>query len=234
MGGGPSWIKYMLPGAQKAGVNILTQTRAISLVTDATGAVVGAIAKDNQGSFKINAKATILACGGFEGNSEMLTRYISPLADYVLLRGEKQSAPGDNIAFGEQVEAETVAMQIVHGYIHIVPFPMPFPLRPLDFAIPPDGTGIPGTPAWTGVPGITQNFPYGIVVNTMGENSQTKPLQGLGTSCAMPSCTSLKGEASSSATRLFTSSSSPAPSQHALVSGNKSATLGLSWQARTR
>ncbi len=180
MGGGPSWIKYMLPGAQKAGVNILTQTRAISLVTDATGAVVGAIAKDNQGSFKINAKATILACGGFEGNSEMLTRYVSPLADYVLLRGEKQSAPGDNIAFGEQVEAETVAMQIVHGYIHIVPFPMPFPLRPLDSAIPPDGTGIPGTPASTGVPGITQNFPYGIVVNTMGERfaDETTPRVG--------------------------------------------------------
>jgi succinate dehydrogenase/fumarate reductase flavoprotein subunit len=103
----------------------------------------------------------------------MLTRYVSQEADYALLRGVKIMAPGDGLLMGLQVGAATVAMQRVHGYVHMVPYPMPFPLRPFDSAIPLDGTGI-------AIPGISQVFPYGIVVNIRGERfaDETKPRVG--------------------------------------------------------
>ncbi len=50
---------------------------AWKLSLDEEGNVNGVLVRDNKGkSFKISAKAVILACGGFEGNYEMLTRYI--------------------------------------------------------------------------------------------------------------------------------------------------------------
>ena len=54
------------------GVKILTGTAADSLVTDSDGAVTGAKVHNDTGSFTINAKKTIVACGGASWNTDMV------------------------------------------------------------------------------------------------------------------------------------------------------------------
>ena len=59
--------------------DILWETEAIRLMTDDTGAIRGLKVRKNDGLLHdLLAPNVILACGGFEGNQEMLARYIGP------------------------------------------------------------------------------------------------------------------------------------------------------------
>ncbi len=62
-------------------VTTLYNTRAVQLLTDATGRVSGAVVQDSQGKYVINAGAVILATGGYHGNKDMLVRYVGGHAD---------------------------------------------------------------------------------------------------------------------------------------------------------
>ncbi|KAH9834323.1 Succinate dehydrogenase/fumarate reductase flavoprotein subunit [Teratosphaeria destructans] len=58
-------------------VDIHWETEAIKLVTDDTGAIRGLKVRKNDGLLHdLLAPNVVLACGGFEGNQEMLARYI--------------------------------------------------------------------------------------------------------------------------------------------------------------
>jgi len=75
--GGLGIITALRKKAEELGVQIMFNITAWKLSLDEEGNVNGVLVRDNKGkSFKISAKAVILACGGFEGNYEMLTRYI--------------------------------------------------------------------------------------------------------------------------------------------------------------
>lgn len=64
--------------AEDAGAIILTNTKADSLITDKNGTVIGVEAEDKDGNnFTINAKAVILATGGF-ARSEALINELCP------------------------------------------------------------------------------------------------------------------------------------------------------------
>jgi fumarate reductase flavoprotein subunit len=65
----------MTAKAEELGAKILVNTSAVKLVTDASGAVTGVIAKKAEGDYiQVNAKAVILAGGGFANNNEFLAR----------------------------------------------------------------------------------------------------------------------------------------------------------------
>ncbi|UWR10328.1 FAD-dependent oxidoreductase [Sulfitobacter mediterraneus] len=80
-GGGLALIERLNNEVSALGGEILYETTAKDLITDDTGRVTGAVCSDAKGEkLLINAKSTILASGGFQGNPEMMTHYIGPKA----------------------------------------------------------------------------------------------------------------------------------------------------------
>ncbi|MDR0350416.1 MAG: FAD-dependent oxidoreductase, partial [Coriobacteriales bacterium] len=76
--GGGSLMAILAPYADEVGVDVRTGTSALRLITDGEGRVVGAYAFDADDELiAIKArKAVILACGGFNANRGMMSRYL--------------------------------------------------------------------------------------------------------------------------------------------------------------
>jgi len=83
-GGGLAVIEALAPKLEQLGGRILYEVAAQSLILDDNGAVTGlrCIGKNNR-RMEFRAKAVILACGGFQGNAEMMARYIGPRAAHL-------------------------------------------------------------------------------------------------------------------------------------------------------
>jgi tricarballylate dehydrogenase len=79
VGGGLALVEALAAEAQKRGARFVYETAATSLVLDAGGRVTGinAVGK-GAATVQFKARAVILGCGGFEGNPEMLSRYMGP------------------------------------------------------------------------------------------------------------------------------------------------------------
>src|SRR5581483_6254763 len=69
VGGGPGLIKMETEAAQKRGIEIRYATRALSLLFDGVR-VNGVRIRHDGAESDLHAKAVVLACGGFEANSE--------------------------------------------------------------------------------------------------------------------------------------------------------------------
>lgn len=83
VGGGLALVEALAARAENLGVSFLYETTAAGLLRDEEGAVIGleVVARHNR-HFTLHGQV-VLACGGFEGNAEMLTRYIGPRAVYL-------------------------------------------------------------------------------------------------------------------------------------------------------
>ena len=118
-GGGLALVEALLAKAKALGVEIRYETAAIDLIRDGdriAGVVV--LGPDHQRS-EIRAQATMLACGGFEGNSGMLTHYLGPSARYI-----RPVARGGYYNKGEGIRmalAEGAATAGDFGAIHAEP-----------------------------------------------------------------------------------------------------------------
>jgi tricarballylate dehydrogenase len=73
VGGGLAIVEAMTARAKELGVTFLFETTASDLITE-DGRVVGVVARDADGELRVGG-TVILACGGFEGNPEMVARY---------------------------------------------------------------------------------------------------------------------------------------------------------------
>ncbi len=82
-GGGRALVEALAAAFEQKGGTILYETAAQSLITE-SGRVVGvqAIGRGNQ-PVTLRAGAVVLASGGFQGNAEMMNRYIGPRAIYL-------------------------------------------------------------------------------------------------------------------------------------------------------
>lgn len=77
VGGGYEIISHLRESAEKLGVSMIFGATAYKLALDENGKVSGLFIRHRNGSSKkLNSKAIILAGGGFEGNYEMLTKYL--------------------------------------------------------------------------------------------------------------------------------------------------------------
>ncbi len=77
VGGGLAMVETLTEKCKRAGVTFLFETTAEKLVLGAAGDVTGLSVRRKGGLLEqISADAVVLACGGFEGNAEMQTRYI--------------------------------------------------------------------------------------------------------------------------------------------------------------
>lgn len=83
VGGGQAVVETLAARAEEMGATFFYETSARSLVRDGESRVSGVNAwSRTEGSLTLKG-AVVLASGGFEGNHEMLTRYLGPRAVYL-------------------------------------------------------------------------------------------------------------------------------------------------------
>src|SRR5690242_5758380 len=104
-GGGPGLIEQHLKLAEKQGIDIRYGVRAISLIYD--GQVVSGIRVKSEGKLEdVPARSIVLACGGFESNAEMRTRYLGPGWELARVRGTSYNT-GDGIRMAMEIGASS-------------------------------------------------------------------------------------------------------------------------------
>ena len=86
-GGGYGLQQRSLTMMERGSATFHYETTAMQLLQDHGGRVSGVRALTPQGFATFHAKAVVLACGGFEANAEMRTRYLGPGWDLVKVRG---------------------------------------------------------------------------------------------------------------------------------------------------
>lgn len=117
----------------EAGGQVLLGTAATGLIWDGDR-VAGVLARDRAGSTRrIGARAVVLATGGFQGDRELLTRYLGPNAGRLLIRSNPGSV-GDGLRIAQDAgAAATRDMSSFYG--HLIPVPVtafgPDDFRPL-------------------------------------------------------------------------------------------------------
>ncbi len=145
-GGGLQLVETLTAEAERRGATLLYETTARRLLLDEDGRVTGLGATQAGGRvLALRARAVVLACGGFEGNPEMLARYVGPKARYI-----RPVARG-----GYYNKGEGIAMGLAAGAAPAGDF-TEFHAEPID---PRSGVSEP----------IVFCFPYGILVNRRGE-----------------------------------------------------------------
>jgi tricarballylate dehydrogenase len=95
VGGGPGLVAMLTAAAKARGIDIRYRTRALDLLSDGSR-VVGVRVRRDGALQELNAKAVVLACGGFEANAEWRTRYLGPGWDLAKVRGSRFNT-GDGI-----------------------------------------------------------------------------------------------------------------------------------------
>jgi len=87
-GGGPGLVEGLFKSAEDRGIEVAYEARGEHLIHDDDG-VHGVVATVEGKTTQIRAKAVVLACGGFEANAEMRTRYLGPGWDLAKVRGTR-------------------------------------------------------------------------------------------------------------------------------------------------
>jgi tricarballylate dehydrogenase len=146
VGGGLAMVEALSGWVEGNGGLVFYETTARRLLQDEDGAVVGVQAvREGNRATTFRAKSVVLACGGFEGNPEMLARYLGPRARYL-----RPVARG-----GYYNKGEGIRMALDIGAAPCGDFGS-FHAEPLD---PRSGAPEP----------IVLVFNYGILVNKRGE-----------------------------------------------------------------
>src|SRR5713226_6844584 len=87
-GGGVGLVQSLTAAARRREVEILYETRALSLLWD--GVRVNGVRVRSGGKLRdLTARAVVLACGGFEANAEWRTRYLGPGWELAKVRGTR-------------------------------------------------------------------------------------------------------------------------------------------------
>ncbi len=128
------------------GAEILYETEAVRLSVADDGRIDGLMVRGSDGLLrKLAAPSVVIACGGFEGNPEMRTRYLGERAwDMPLIAPTVANNRGDGVRMAMDVGADTAGQfDMFHG-------------EPVDTrSAKPDP--------------VVYAFPYGIVVNAKAE-----------------------------------------------------------------
>ena len=150
VGGGWGLVDAEVKIAERLGIEIRYGTGMRKLLQDRRGAVTGVQVFGPDGYDEVRGKSVVLACGGFEANPEMRTRYLGPGWELCRVRGTRHNT-------GEGIRAALdIGAQAFGGWstCHAVQW---------DISAPPFGDRV-----------VLDNFqkhsyPIGIVVNLAGE-----------------------------------------------------------------
>lgn len=103
VGGGPGLVGALTRAAEKEGVAIEYGARVVSLL-HGDGGVTGVVVRQGGRTREETADAVVLACGGFQANTEWRTRYLGPSWDLAKVRGTMYNT-GDGIRMALEVGA---------------------------------------------------------------------------------------------------------------------------------
>lgn len=128
--GGPLLMKILTEQVDKrSNISVNYETRALTLITDDSGAVVGILVRINQQEVAVRTrKGVILCAGGFCMNEEMVRKY-APFFDKNLEPIGNPGDTGSGILMGQGVGAGTVNM---HECFTTVPY---YPPQSLTYGI---------------------------------------------------------------------------------------------------
>jgi tricarballylate dehydrogenase len=105
-GGGPGLVEFLTRAAVREGITIRYGARALSLLRDDSG-VKGVVVRQDGVTREEPADAVVLACGGFQANTEMRARYLGPAWDLAKVRGTMHNT-GDGIQMALAIGASPV------------------------------------------------------------------------------------------------------------------------------
>ena len=91
---------------ERKDVPVLYGTKAHSLITNNRGHITGLTVRDAEGFREVDTNTVVLACGGFESNTEMRTRYLGPGWELAKVRGT-QFNTGDGIQMALDIGAQS-------------------------------------------------------------------------------------------------------------------------------
>jgi succinate dehydrogenase/fumarate reductase flavoprotein subunit len=85
------------------------------------GEVTGVLAFDSKGPIEIKARSVIIATGGFQGNPDLIARYITPTPDLLYLRSNPWSTGDGLLAASAAGAAITPLMNTFYGHAMCAP-----------------------------------------------------------------------------------------------------------------
>ena len=107
------------PLERTAGVEMLYETEAVRLELAESGRIGGVVVRTRDGAARTlhAAAGVVIACGGFEGNAEMLARYLGPRAcDLPLIAPTLRNNTGDGLRMAMEIGAATAGQfDMFHG-----------------------------------------------------------------------------------------------------------------------
>tara|TARA_Y100000588_G_scaffold63619_2_gene63238 strand:- start:449 stop:1588 length:1140 start_codon:yes stop_codon:yes gene_type:complete len=106
VGGGKGLSDRLFELVERNEIEVFYQTSGTKLSVNQTGSVDGITVKSESGYEKISCKSVVLACGGFEANSEMRTRYLGPGWELAKVRGTQYNT-GDGINMALDIGAQS-------------------------------------------------------------------------------------------------------------------------------
>jgi fumarate reductase (cytochrome) len=107
---GPYLSAFFREQVKDKQIDLRLNSMVVRLVTDEKGAVTGAIIKGkHSGFYQMNAKAVILATGGFGANPDMVARFRPELRETAT--SNQPGTQGDGIIMGESIGAATVDLK---------------------------------------------------------------------------------------------------------------------------
>lgn len=116
---GPHLVEVLKSNAEKEGIDIMLDTTATEILYE-DGKVNGIKATDKEGNeFTIDAKAVVLATGGFGANSDMVVEYKSDLKGFGTTN--HLGATGDGITMAMAIGADTTQMDEIQTHPTVVP-----------------------------------------------------------------------------------------------------------------
>lgn len=117
---GPQMTQALVDALRRCGGQLLAGT-ALQELSMRDGAVTGALAFGPEGPVRIEARAVVLATGGFQGNAELLARYVSPHAASMYLRANPWSTGDGLLAALQSGAATTPWLDTFYGHAMTAP-----------------------------------------------------------------------------------------------------------------
>ncbi len=151
-GGGFAMQERWFRAAERLGITVHYETRAIELLRDRAGKVTGVEARTGDRDVRYKSRAVILACGSFESSPEMRARYLGAGWDKVKLRGVPFNT-GDGLNMALELGAQSYGSW---STCHASPQDSNRP----EYDVP--GPGVSGV-YWS-----RYSYPFGIMVNVDG------------------------------------------------------------------
>jgi len=105
VGAGKGLSDQQFAVAERLGVEMRYGTKGVRLLQNKQGHVIGVTVQGPEGFEDLHAKAVILACGGFEANAEMRTRYLGQGWELAKVRGIPYNT-GDGIRMALDIGAQ--------------------------------------------------------------------------------------------------------------------------------